>query len=122
MPFVGDSSGEWLTEHRIGARVTNVVKCCPPHNQPTAAEVRTCRDAWFDREIAASPARVIVALGRLAHDALVRAPFAHGAAHTRSDGRVVIDSYHPSPLNTRTGRLSRAAFDSVFATARARLA
>lgn len=131
-PFTGDQSGVWLYRalHEVGlaeaaepgsvlrgARITNAVKCCPPENQPTAAEVRTCRSVWFEAELAASPARVCVALGALAHAQLVDAPFAHGAEHVRADGRVVLDSYHPSPLNTRTGRLSWDAFRAIFARA-----
>jgi uracil-DNA glycosylase family 4 len=135
-PFTGDVSGKWVYEalHAqgqavspepgavlIGAAITNAVKCCPPLNKPTAAEVHTCRDRWLAEEIAGSPARVIVAFGALAFGSVLtvarqRVPFAHGAEVEVEIGgraRLLVGSYHPSPLNTRTGRLTRPMFEEV---------
>lgn len=144
-PFTGDHAGillyETLHRHGLasapvstsaddglvlpGCRITNAVKCLPPQNKPTGAEVRTC-NAFLEREIeASSDARVIVALGRIAHDAVLRAlglkardaVFAHGAEHALPGGRRLIDSYHCSRYNTQTRRLTPAMFDAVFARA-----
>jgi uracil-DNA glycosylase family 4 len=113
-----------------GARITNAVKCVPPQNKPTPEEQRTCRDLWLRAELADGPARVFVAFGAIAHDALLALagaprsahPFAHGAEHRIVLGdrpRVLLDSFHPSPLNTQTGKLSRAQFHAVFTRAKA---
>ena len=109
-----------------GAAIVNAVKCLPPQNKPTTEEIRACRPN-LDAAIAALPqVRVLVALGRIAHDSIVRAlggrlaaaPFAHGAEHSFG-GRVLIDSYHCSRYNTNTGRLTPAMFEAVFARAMA---
>src|SRR3546814_5337543 len=77
-----------------GAIIVNSVKCLPPQNKPTPAEIRACRP-FFEAQLAALPSvRVIIALGRIAHDAALRAagarlavhPFAHGAVHVLPDG------------------------------------
>ena len=144
-PFTGDHAGILLYEtlHRhglasapvstaaddglelIGCRITNAVKCLPPQNKPTGGEVRECNH-FLARELEASgDVRVVVALGRIAHDAVLRAlglkardaVFAHGAEHALPDGRRLIDSYHCSRYNTQTRRLTPAMFDAVFARA-----
>ncbi|ADR37180.1 Uracil-DNA glycosylase superfamily [Oceanithermus profundus DSM 14977] len=110
-----------------GAYITAAVRCAPPGNKPTRAEFAAC-SAWTARELALLPElRVYLALGRLAHDALLehhglvkaRFPFAHGAEHALPDGRVLLDSYHVSRQNTQTGRLTAAMFDEVLARAKA---
>ncbi len=114
----------------IGCAVTNAVRCVPPQNKPLPEEIRTCR-GFLDATIARWAAlEAIVALGRIAHDAAVRAlggrlaayPFAHGAAHALKGpgGRPVtlFDSYHCSRYNTNTGVLTPAMFEAVFAAAR----
>ncbi|NEV61664.1 uracil-DNA glycosylase family protein [Thiorhodococcus minor] len=145
-PFTGDHAGILLYEtlHRFGfasskisrgvddglkladCRITNAVKCLPPENKPLTQEVRAC-NAFLAAELADLPQRaVIFALGRVAHNAVLRAlglrqaawPFAHGAEHRLPDGRVLIDSYHCSRYNTQTGRLTEAMFCAVFARAR----
>jgi uracil-DNA glycosylase family 4 len=107
-------------------RITNAVKCVPPGNKPLTAEVRRC-NRYLVREIAAlPPGAVIVALGAIAHGAVLRAlglapaayAFAHGARHALPAGFRLVDSYHCSRLNTNTGRLTPAMFDRVFALAR----
>ena len=102
-------------------RVTNAVRCVPPGNLPTPAEIGTC-NAFLAAEIAAMPhLRGILALGGTAHNAVLRAhgvrparvPFRHGSLHALPDGRVLADSYHVSRLNTNTGRLTEAMFHAV---------
>lgn len=108
-----------------GAIILNAVKCLPPENKPTPEEVRTCR-AYLEDEVATLPhARVFVGLGAVAHQAIVKTlggklpkcPFGHGAQHRMPDGRIVLDSYHPSRYNQNTGRLTPAMFADIFARA-----
>lgn len=108
--------------------ITNAVRCVPPANKPTPAEIRTC-NGFLVRQIAALPRlRVIVALGRVAHDATLSAlgqrkaafPFGHGAAHDLGRYRL-FDSYHCSRYNTNTGVLTPAMFEDVFRQVRAAL-
>jgi uracil-DNA glycosylase len=104
-----------------GARIANAVKCVPPGNKPLPAEVRTC-NAFLAREIAAlASVRVYLALGRVAHEALLmalglpraRCPFAHGAEHALGRTSYLLDSYHCSRYNTQTRRLTAAMFRAV---------
>ncbi|MDO9367451.1 MAG: uracil-DNA glycosylase [Sphingopyxis sp.] len=108
-----------------GAIIVNSVKCLPPQNKPTPAEIINCRP-YFETQLATlSSVRVIIALGRIAHDAMLRAasvrlaahPFAHGAIHALPDGRFLVDSYHCSRYNTNTGRLTPGMFADVFRAA-----
>jgi uracil-DNA glycosylase family 4 len=110
--------------------VTAGARCAPPDNKPTPAEFANC-EPFLRRELAAlARVRVILALGRLAHErfwaasdlgAVARRPaFSHGAEHPLPDGRTLIDSYHPSRQNTNTGRLTLAMWDAVFRAARVR--
>jgi uracil-DNA glycosylase family 4 len=144
-PFTGDYAGDLLFatlaefglsqgryDARIddgltldGAIIVNSVKCLPPQNKPIPAEIANCRP-FFEAQMAALPkVRVIIALGRIAHDAALRAaearlaahPFAHGAVHALPDGRHLVDSYHCSRYNTNTGRLTADMFRDVFRTA-----
>jgi len=141
-PFTGDHAGILLyaTLHAYGyasqavavsrddgltlsrCRITNAVKCLPPENKPTPAEAREC-NAYLAADLRALPAGgAILALGRIAHDATVRAlgrkveafAFAHGARHALDDGAALFDSYHCSRYNTNTGRLTPAMFRAVF--------
>lgn len=108
-----------------GAIILNAVKCLPPANKPTPEEIRTCRQ-YLDAEIAALPnLRVVVALGQIAHQSAVKvlggrlpkATFGHGAEHRMPDGRMLVDSYHPSRYNQNTGRVDDEMFEAVFARA-----
>lgn len=148
-PFTGDYAGILLYEtlHKFGfanrpesvarddgfalidCRITNAVKCLPPQNKPEPAEIRTCNRFLAD-ELAASPeARLILALGLVAHKAVLMAlglkqgacAFGHGARHALPDGRILIDSYHCSRYNTQTRRLTTADFHDVFEAIRAEL-
>jgi uracil-DNA glycosylase family 4 len=140
-PFTGDHAGILLYEtlHRFGiaslpestangdglvlrgARITNAVKCLPPDNKPLPLEVRTC-NSFLRQDLAQSRRlRVILALGTIAHAAVLRAcdlppgrhPFAHAAEHALSADRVLVDSYHCSRYNTNTRRLTAAMFHAV---------
>ena len=107
------------------ARIINSVKCVPPQNKPTPAEIRTC-NAYLRAELEGlGRVKVVLALGRIAHEAFLRAsalkpsafPFAHGREHPLQDGRTLIDSYHCSRYNTSTRRLTPQMFASVVARA-----
>jgi uracil-DNA glycosylase family 4 len=110
----------------VDAVISNAVRCVPPENKPTPEEIRTCR-RFLTASIAARPGlRAILALGRIAHDSVVRAldrrlsafPFAHGAMHD-CGGIRLYDSYHCSRYNTNTGVLTVEMFEEVFARIRA---
>ena len=145
-PFTGDHAGILLyrTLHAHGfatraeslaandglrlkdCRISNAVKCLPPGNKPLPSEVRTC-NRYLERELLdLHSGAVVVALGSIAHAALLRATgqrpasfrFAHGAEHALPGGLWLLDSYHCSRLNTNTGRLTPAMFNRIFARAR----
>lgn len=110
----------------IDCRITNAVRCLPPGNKPAPAEVRECNGflAW---ELGRVPPRgAVLALGAVAHGAVLRASrlrpgaarFAHGARHALPDGRLLVDSYHCSRYNTQTRRLTPAMFAQAVACAR----
>jgi uracil-DNA glycosylase family 4 len=129
----GFAAGEYRADPADGLVLTDVaiinsVRCVPPENKPTPAEIRTCR-RFLETDIRSRPAaRAIVALGRIGHDSAVRTlggrlsavPFAHGAVH-ECGGFRLYDSYHCSRYNTNTGVLTAEMFESVFARARADL-
>lgn len=154
--FTGDRSGEFLYRvlHQTGfasrpesvsrgdglrlsdAYVTAAVRCAPPGNRPTPAEIRAC-GRHLARELELLPGlRVVVALGRIAFDAYLarllergaiaaRSPFrfGHNQEHRTGAGQpVLISSYHPSQQNTSTGRLTRRMLRAVFLRARRLLA
>jgi len=105
----------------IGCRITNAVKCLPPGNKPTTAEIKTC-NRFLRNEIALlDRSAVVLALGAIAHSAVLRArtlqqssfKFAHGAVHDLPGGSLLIDSYHCSRYNTQTGRLTKEMFLEV---------
>jgi uracil-DNA glycosylase family 4 len=147
-PFTGDYAGELLYATLIeygfadglyqarpddglslvDCRISNAVRCVPPQNKPLPVEINTCRQ-FLSATIATMPRlRAIVALGRVAHDSLVKTlglraastPFAHGAAHQAGPLKLY-DSYHCSRYNTNTGVLTAEMFRSVFARVRAEL-
>jgi uracil-DNA glycosylase family 4 len=146
-PFTGDGSGNFMYPvlHRAGfasqpnathrgdglklhgAYITAAVRCAPPANKPTPAEIANCAP-FLDREIAGlKHLKVVVALGRIGFDAYLnylkrngmlerkRAYiFVHGARYSLPDGRILIASYHPSMQNTQTGKLTENMFQKIF--------
>lgn len=149
-PFTGDYAGILLyqTLHKFGfasaassissddalrlidCRITNSVKCLPPANKPMPAEISTCnRFLAFELNAIRHP-HIVLALGTIAHDAVLRArglkrsafAFGHGAAHRLADGVTLYDSYHCSRYNTQTRRLTASMFEAVFERIRAQLA
>lgn len=141
-PFTGDYAGILLyqtlydfgfstqpaSSHRndglrlVDCRITNAVKCLPPANKPQTGEVRTC-NRFLAKEIGdLTDGTVILALGRIAHNAILRAlglkqsacNFAHGAIYRLEKNRWLVDSYHCSRYNTQTHRLTPDMFSNVF--------
>jgi len=149
-PFTGDYAGELLYSTLIefgfasgvydrrpddglslvDCAIINAVRCVPPQNKPTPEEIATCR-RYLTPAISGLPQlRVLVALGRIAHESTLRAlkvslakfRFAHGARHALTPtGLSLFDSYHCSRYNTNTGVLTEAMFREVFASVRAEL-
>ena len=107
----------------FNCRITNAVKCLPPANKPQGAEIAQC-NAYLNTELESLPEQsVILALGKIAHDAVIRAfgfklkdfRFGHGAEHRLDPGgHTLIDSYHCSRYNTQTHRLTPDMFSQVF--------
>lgn len=148
-PFTGDFAGDLLYETLIAfgfargryeARpddglvlidclISNAVRCVPPENKPTPAEISTCRPFLTERIAALPHLAAIVALGRIAHDSTLTAlgarkvsfPFAHGARHAVRPGLALFDSFHCSRYNTNTGRLTPDMFRAVFAAVKEHL-
>jgi uracil-DNA glycosylase len=109
----------------LDTRIVNSVRCVPPQNKPTPAEINTCRQFLIPELSDAFSPRAVVALGRIAHESVIRAfdtkpsafPFAHGARH-EIKGISIFDSYHCSRYNTNTGRLTAQMFEDVFSAVR----
>jgi uracil-DNA glycosylase len=140
-PFTGDHAGILLYETLIGGgfargtyradpqddlvlhdcRIVNAVRCVPPANLPEPKEIATCNRFLAAELQALSRLRAVLALGVVAHNAVLRAcgmraaaaPFRHGAIHPLTGGRVLADSYHVSRYNTSTGRLTAEMFRAV---------
>lgn len=132
IPFTGDASGDFLFNvlDRLNAvdkvRITNAIKCLPVKNLPSALEIKNC-SRFLKRELSDhkdAGSSVVVALGGVAHRAIVRAlggrqtefPFLHSAVY-ELDELMLIDSYHCSRYNTQTGRLTESMFVDVVNTA-----
>jgi uracil-DNA glycosylase len=109
-----------------GAAIVNAVRCVPPENKPTPLEINTCRRFLQPTLDDLPNLKVVVTLGRIAHDSTLRAlgvrlkdaPFGHGVEHAVA-GRRIVSSYHCSRYNTSTGVLTAAMFEDVFAKAAA---
>ncbi len=108
-----------------GARIANAVKCLPPENKPLPEEIRTC-NAYLQVELRElRRVKVILALGRVAHDATLLAlglkrsqfPFGHGNEHSIGEAKYLIDSYHCSRYNTSTKVLTEPMFKKVVSRA-----
>lgn len=143
-PFTGDWAGDLLyaTLAKFGfssgtydarpddgvvlhnAAITNAVRCVPPQNKPVGAEIAMCNQFLASLIAQRSDLKVLMALGRISHEAILRAldlkrsayPFGHNATHALPGGLVLVDSYHCSRYNTNTGRLTTPMFESVFDT------
>ncbi|HAH08589.1 MAG TPA: uracil-DNA glycosylase [Alphaproteobacteria bacterium] len=145
-PFTGDYAGDLLyatllefglatgtygasaddTVVLSDCRITNAVRCVPPENKPTPLEIKSCA-VFLRAETSKMPRlRAVVALGRIAHDAVLRNfdlkiaahPFAHGQRHRISEQVTLFDSFHCSRYNTNTGKLTTTMFQQVFAAVR----
>ncbi len=140
-PFTGDYAGDLLYPSLIAAgladgsydrrpdddvrltqvRITNAVRCVPPENKPTTAEIATCNSFLAEEIAALDRLTAVLALGLIAHKAVLRAlglkqshcPFTHGALHRLPNGLLLADSYHCSRYNLNTGRLTGAMFAAV---------
>ncbi len=148
-PFTGDHAGillyQTLYDHGFAShsdavarddglalrncRITNAVKCLPPKNKPTLAEVNSC-NTYLEAELQGlARGSVVLALGTVAHRAVLRAfklkqadyPFRHGRRHRLPGGLHLLDSYHCSRYNTQTGRLTPSMFAAVIRKAKALL-
>lgn len=140
-PFTGDHAGILLYEtlykygfstapvsvstddglELINCMITNAVKCLPPENKPVASEINQC-NTYLAQELEALPDNhIIIALGGLAHKAILKAlglkqsqyKFGHGVEYETDKG-ILIDSYHCSRYNTQTKRLTKPMFEAVF--------
>lgn len=140
-PFTGDHAGKLLYATLLkfglavgdyredpadgmelrGVRIANAVRCVPPENLPTPAEVTTCNRFVLAERSAMPRLRAVLALGLVAHNAFLKShripaarhKFAHGAVHAMPDGVLLADSYHVSRYNTQTGRLTTPMFEAV---------
>jgi uracil-DNA glycosylase family 4 len=146
-PFTGDYAGNLLyatlkefglahgeyeqrpddTLQLVDCRISNAVKCVPPENKPTPEEIRICNRFLADELASLPKLKVVLALGSIAHQAVLvalgqkkaSAKFAHGARHALPAGRVLFDSYHCSRYNTNTGKLTTDMFRDVVGKAAA---
>ncbi|WP_417513215.1 uracil-DNA glycosylase [Minwuia sp.] len=145
-PFTGDGAGDMLYPalikagfaqgsygrsaddglRLVGCRITNAVRCVPPQNRVTGAEAATCRPFLIAEIEAMANLRVLLALGRVAHEAILRTfglrladyPFAHDAMHDLPNGLIMADSFHCSRYNVNTGRLTEPMFSAVLQSVR----
>ncbi len=148
-PFTGDFAGDLLYQTLLAfgfargsyaarpddglvlvdCMITNAVRCVPPENKPTPAEIATCRRFLAGRIAAMPRLAVIMALGRIAHDSTLAAldlrksqfQFAHGARHEVGPSLTLFDSFHCSRYNTNTGKLTPEMFRAVVAAIRTKL-
>ncbi len=148
-PFTGDYAGDLLYPtllkyglatgsygaradddlHLTNARITNAVRCVPPANKPTGPEAATCLPFLNNEIKAMKKLQILVALGTLAHNAVIKClgekqsayKFGHMAEHNLGNGLTMMDSYHCSRYNTNTGRLTEPMFHAVFESVTAKL-
>lgn len=116
----GQSIDDGLTLNKC--RITNAVRCVPPQNKPIGAEQKNCRTYLVDEFASLNKLKTIIALGRIAHDAIITTfglkksdyAFGHAVQHQLPDGRILADSYHCSRYNLNTRRLTTEMFEDVF--------
>ncbi len=144
-PFTGDWAGDLLyatllkhglakgvyeeraddTLSLVGCRIANAVRCVPPQNKPEPSEIKTCRQFLKSELETLSKVKVILALGKIAHDSVCDTlgarkalhPFKHGVAYNVGKF-TLISSYHCSRYNTNTGRLTTKMFEDVVGKAK----
>ena len=145
-PFTGDYAGDLLyatlikfgfAQGRYDARaddglqltnamITNAVRCVPPQNKPIGSEIKTCRTFLRNRIDLLPELKLMIVLGRIAHESVVATvggvqkdfKFSHGGLHDLPSGHKMLDSYHCSRYNTNTGRLTTEMFEDVFRVAK----
>jgi uracil-DNA glycosylase len=143
--FTGDASGDFLypalykagyanqprSESRSDGLILNDMyitasgRCAPPDNKPSTEELNTCQP-YLERELEILQPKVIVCLGRIAFDRILRIylvrnskyKFAHGASYQLETGRWILCSYHPSQQNTSTKKLTVEMFDAIWVQSR----
>jgi len=106
----------------INCRISNAVKCLPPANKPTGEEINICNQFLSAELETLLPGTVIMALGLIAHKAILKGlnlkqkdyPFGHGNIVALHNGRWLVDSYHCSRYNTQTRRLTEEMFFDIF--------
>ena len=149
-PFTGDFAGDLLYEtllafgfargryeaspddglELVDCMITNAVRCVPPENKPTPAEIATCRPflaaahgchaaARGHRRARAHRPRQHAGGARVRARRASRSPTAR--ATTSGPGLVLFDSFHCSRYNTNTGKLTPEMFRAVFAAVREHL-
>lgn len=142
-PFTGDYAGKVLYDAllryglaagsfleraddglQVDVRITNAVRCVPPQNKPTGAEIRQCNE-FLQSELRDDPSpKIVLALGRIAHEAILRAlglrlknyHFGHGLCHQLPTGLTLLSSYHFSRYNMNTGRITQSMVDDIITT------
>ncbi len=140
-PFTGDGAGDLLYEqlHKhslakgiydkrrddgftlVDTMVTNAVRCVPPENKPIGSEIANCRPFLIARIESLKNLKVMLTLGKIAHDTTLRTfglklkdyPFTHGGIHNLPNGLIMVDSYHCSRYNVNTRRLTAEMFSNV---------
>lgn len=140
-PFTGDYAGDLLFKclHIMGwasgdydkrpddgftlsdVMITNAVRCVPPQNKPIGEEVNNCRPFLISRMDCLPNLKVLLALGKIAHDTTIRTfglrqvdyKFGHEAVHHLPNGLTLVDSYHCSRYNVNTGVLTEEMFLSA---------
>src|SRR5579871_2754411 len=144
-PFTGDWAGDLLyatllklglakgiyderiddTLELVDCRIINSVRCVPPQNKPEPSEIKTCRQFLISELETMPKVKAILALGKIAHDSVLKTlgariaahPFKHGAVYEIGKFRL-ISSYHCSRYNTNTGVLTTPMFENVVAKAK----
>lgn len=149
-PFTGDYAGDLLYDTLVkfsfatghydkrpddglqltDCRIANAVRCVPPENKPTTAEMRACLPFLVDELAAMKNLKVVLSLGLISHNNVLKAfglkqsfaKFTHAGVHELPNGILLVDSYHCSRYNTNTGRLTTEMFEDVFTTIRKHIA
>ena len=139
-PFFGDFSGNILfnalKKNRLSINnvkngyksvyITNSVKCYPPNNQPNLDEIKNCLTHLTQEFFLLKRLKVIIALGHIAHNSILRAyslkmsnyKFSHGKIHKINERKLLIDSYHCSKININSKKLTNKMISDILNTAK----